>query len=642
MIMDKENKIIKTIKKYDYVSFDVFDTLLKRNIAQPSDIFKLIQQQGKIKFGSEADNFALERKQSEARLRKEKNLSEEITLKEIYQDLNHSYSSKFLNWAYNYELELEMDFANPNYELQGVYEYCVKNNKKIQIITDIYLPKAQIVKMLNKIGISEWDHIWVSSSIKKTKAKGDLFDYVLERLQIKGNQLVHIGDNVVSDYKNPQKRGIRSIKIETYNNNLCYSTHRNKESLDDNIITSFMNNNVLSIKENQRVGFETLGPLLYGFNKWLMKELQQSGIDEVFFLSRDGRIIKKAFDLMNNSNIRSHYFYASRRAFQVPTLAYNLQFSSFIKRVNWPERVSLRYFLKSVGIEKEEELSLICKKYKLPLNFSIQSCNLKSSDNLFRKIFENEKDNIERIAKNEKKLLYEYIEQSGLNGKVAIIDIGWHGNMQMNLVDILKREKIQAEVYGFYMGVDPFINHKEKIRMSGYLFDDERNINLYKKVNNVIDVFEQSFMAPHGSVKKYKNSENKIVPVLYPMEQSNNNNIEFLLNFQLGALEFVKSINGFNRNLDPSLDVSAYGIVKLFTRPRYSDAVDWGHLNFKNIKIQEMVIKTRRNYLIHPRSFLTDYNSSIWKEGFLKQTLKLNLDYYNLIRELGKIKRSIL
>lgn len=187
MIMDKENKIIKTIKKYDYVSFDVFDTLLKRNIAQPSDIFKLIQQQGKIKFGSEADNFALERKQSEARLRKEKNLSEEITLKEIYQDLNHSYSSKFLNWAYNYELELEMDFANPNYELQGVYEYCVKNNKKIQIITDIYLPKAQIVKMLNKIGISEWDHIWVSSSIKKTKAKGDLFDYVLERLQIKGN-----------------------------------------------------------------------------------------------------------------------------------------------------------------------------------------------------------------------------------------------------------------------------------------------------------------------------------------------------------------------------------------------------------------------------------------------------------------------
>ena len=36
--------IIKQIAKYEYISFDVFDTLIKRNIENPTDLFDLVQK----------------------------------------------------------------------------------------------------------------------------------------------------------------------------------------------------------------------------------------------------------------------------------------------------------------------------------------------------------------------------------------------------------------------------------------------------------------------------------------------------------------------------------------------------------------------------------------------------------------------
>ena len=35
-------RIINKVKGYDYVSFDIFDTLLKRDVAAPTDVFKIV------------------------------------------------------------------------------------------------------------------------------------------------------------------------------------------------------------------------------------------------------------------------------------------------------------------------------------------------------------------------------------------------------------------------------------------------------------------------------------------------------------------------------------------------------------------------------------------------------------------------
>ena len=37
-------KIKKNINKYDYISFDIFDTLIKRNLSTPTNIFDLVEK----------------------------------------------------------------------------------------------------------------------------------------------------------------------------------------------------------------------------------------------------------------------------------------------------------------------------------------------------------------------------------------------------------------------------------------------------------------------------------------------------------------------------------------------------------------------------------------------------------------------
>ena len=39
--MYKIDKIIEKIQKYKYISFDIFDTLIKRSVEKPSDIVKV-------------------------------------------------------------------------------------------------------------------------------------------------------------------------------------------------------------------------------------------------------------------------------------------------------------------------------------------------------------------------------------------------------------------------------------------------------------------------------------------------------------------------------------------------------------------------------------------------------------------------
>ena len=59
------------IRHYQYVSFDVFDTLIERDVNRPSDIFVLV---GKCILGKEnAEKFRILRKKAEFEAREENN-----------------------------------------------------------------------------------------------------------------------------------------------------------------------------------------------------------------------------------------------------------------------------------------------------------------------------------------------------------------------------------------------------------------------------------------------------------------------------------------------------------------------------------------------------------------------------------------
>ena len=91
MLLDRIKKVINTeksidvdlikdkIKNYKYVSFDIFDTVLKRNVLCPTDVFRLMEKSDSISI----NNFKNKRVEAEQKAR---NLlgKKEITLNEIY------------------------------------------------------------------------------------------------------------------------------------------------------------------------------------------------------------------------------------------------------------------------------------------------------------------------------------------------------------------------------------------------------------------------------------------------------------------------------------------------------------------------------------------------------------------------------
>lgn len=632
---------IDIINDYSIVSFDVFDTLIKRIGIEPKDIFAIVEHEYKKEWGlHHCDNFVEKRIYAETTARR-KALEDEISIEDIYDELKEFFSSKERKWLLDKENEIEYRLCFLNPYIRDVYEYCKKKNKTIIITTDIYLHKNQIKKMLNKCGISEWSYLLVSSDLKKTKASGALFEYMFKELHFDRDDIVHIGDNRKSDFINAKKNGIRGILIPRKIDNLTYA-NLNDENINNRCVSTFINNTIINLPQSKRIGYECFGPLLYGFVTWVKDNLKKRNISDVFFLSRDGFIIKKAFDIINNDkNIKSHYFLASRKALRVPLLAEKIDFLDFINRNFWEDSVSTGYFLKEMGFKDTKGIDPFIDN-----NFCY-SVNKKQliKDPILKRVFEIAISKMKSKAQKEKEAFVKYANSMGLgNEKCAIVDIGWHGNMQVNIERLLDGKVYFHQLYGYYIGVIPSDNHHTDVSMKGFLFDDDENIDLYRMEADVNSLFEQVFMAPHGSVANYVlNDDGSFGGVEYcEYEQDDEESIRLLNDYQNGGLEFVRRFYEYSDLFYIDGKKSASAILNQFLNPTYIDACQWGNLKFKDSEERALVYSLGLFfYIFHPKKMLKDFRRSVWKEGFLKQTFKFNINYYKLIKLRQKIRTML-
>ena len=156
---------MKKIEGYQYVSFDLFDTLIKRNVQKSDDVFRLIENQGIEKYGNRLEGFYRKRVEAEKMERLQERGGKEVTLHGIYRRLLNIYNWEVIKWAEEKEKELEIRLSTVNYAMIGISKFCVKGKKRIQITTDMYLPYETILAILEKTGITGWDNVWVSQLI---------------------------------------------------------------------------------------------------------------------------------------------------------------------------------------------------------------------------------------------------------------------------------------------------------------------------------------------------------------------------------------------------------------------------------------------------------------------------------------------
>ena len=69
-------KLKKIIDSKEVISFDIFDTLIKRNCQKPIDIFKIVENRYNNQNKNEINDFSMKRIQAEIKARKKSSLKE--------------------------------------------------------------------------------------------------------------------------------------------------------------------------------------------------------------------------------------------------------------------------------------------------------------------------------------------------------------------------------------------------------------------------------------------------------------------------------------------------------------------------------------------------------------------------------------
>ena len=193
------------------ISFDIFDTLLVRPAIKPTDVFYFLQKDARVLFQSESyDFYALrlcaEREARTALGRKNPQYGE-ITLTQIYDHiaekyrLNHEDASALMQA----EIDIETHLFTVRKYVKQLYDLAIECGKRVILVSDMYLEKSVVENILRLKGITQYGELYLSSDCKKRKDTGELFTYVVEQEHVLPSEILHIGDNRVSDKECAEK-----------------------------------------------------------------------------------------------------------------------------------------------------------------------------------------------------------------------------------------------------------------------------------------------------------------------------------------------------------------------------------------------------------------------------------------------------
>ncbi len=301
MIFD--DRIIGLTEGYDWVSIDIFDTLLVRPYVEPKDLFVHIEKE------YDSPGFCRERMDAERRNRDPEN--GEVTFDAIYEDIDPRYSH--LRSA---ELEFENRSVVPKVIRDTFAE--LASGKNVILVSDMYLPTDFIRDLLERNGITGFKDILISGDIGVNKHFGKLFTYALDRFGISPSELIHIGDNPRSDGSVPESLGIRTIHTErpideyakTHPKEMRY--YRRRKSPERSIIVSM---DMLYWLENRDEGFWRSvshrfgGPIVTDYCNYIHDNAHDDELK--LFVARDGWNLIRVYDVLFGIG-QSEYVYAPR------------------------------------------------------------------------------------------------------------------------------------------------------------------------------------------------------------------------------------------------------------------------------------------------------------------------------------------
>lgn len=542
---EKQNISIEELSKYDVVSFDVFDTLILRCVEKPEDVFYAVQS------ALSYPGFKTVRKEAERKAREKRYQlygDYEVSFEEIWNELS-LLTGISGNTGMKAEWEAEQSFCYANPFFLNKVNKLRKRNLKIIICSDMYFNAEYIKKLLLAKGYPEFDAYYISSDYHKAKHDGKLYEEIRKDF---GENLtyIHIGDNLHSDIAQATKKKFASVHyrdIMTAGNN-----YRAKDmshiirSVYSGIVNGYLHNGTNRLSPEFEFGFIYGGLFAVGYCQYIHQFVENKNIDKILFLSRDGDVLKKVYELMYPAEKgKCEYAYWSRLA-STKLAARELK-ALYIERMIL-HKANQEYMVKDVfhTMDIDDLLDEFIKEY---------SDHKYCPNSMFKGVLVD--DTISFINNHWTSVCNHYLEEicqgkvyyqqllGGAKNAVAI-DVGWVGSGAITL-DKMFREvwHFNCRLYGLLAGTcsGNSIDHDSTAieiatgKINSYLFSASNNRDLWKihdaaKGHNMI--VELLLSSTEHSFRGFKKNETGNYTFSESIEKIDANEI------QNGILTFVR------------------------------------------------------------------------------------------------------
>ncbi len=528
-----------------YYSFDIFDTLITRRTVTAKGIFLLMQKRLRVSLPSELkNNFYDYRIEAEniARLNPNK---DEVSLSDIYALMKNKFDLHETDIVYMQELEIEVELENVVPIKDSIIALKKIPSKQTLFISDMYLPRKAIIKLLNSAGIDSSNiRLYLSSELNKTKNKGTLFEYVLNDLNIKANNLSHYGDNVYADIYIPNKKGIKTKLYQKGNlSEFEKSLLQNEKNITEQIVVGALRYLRINQQGPLYESGLTLGALpFFLYTYWCLESSKQLKIDTLHFISRDGQILYEIAKLIQKFSKETYpklnYFYSSRYASYISNLKFPLTYKSMENLFPDSDLETLETIISKLKLDPYKT-----RIYDMFTKYSKRELSKIEQRTIIEAIIKDLElmNYINTIFTEQQELAIQYYRQEGLNhGSNAIIDIGWMGTTYQSITASMKKPK---KLYGLFFGFKSFNYslYQQKIFVYFTKFFEQKFINA--------NLLEFLASGNHGSVIGYKNENEKIKPIFNVIDKNQFSPKELQL-LRQAYLDFAVSISTVFTNND--------------------------------------------------------------------------------------------
>ena len=559
------------ITKYDFFFFDVFDTAIIRLFQRPIDLFEYIS------FKTKNPDFHRKRIRQEAETREQYKDRKEINLFEIYNNL--------ANDSIEEEIAAELKFCVAHPEVYDFYLKLLNAEKKIYFVSDMYLDREIVARILQENGFCTYEDVYVSSEDDLLKGDGSRFEWLKRNIPESAGSTIHIGDNHISDFLQPRAHGFDALhfmecSVYYRQDSFLYSKIEflnSKHSLGLSFLTATFRYWKSGFHDQppdywRQFGFLYGGALISAFCGFINKQLSKKKLscNKIYFLARDGDIMCQVYQLLYH-DIQAVYLMASRRCMLFPSLKSltHADDEETLKQFIGPlGNTSAKDILERFGYidldNLEADLEKIGPDPSKWTDQDILACILRHKQSIMEKV------------DAERGMLFNYLSEMNCfdQDDIVIVDVGWGGSIQNSLVKLLELWNYPAKrLHGIYLGVNDGVTYKQN--KTGFLFEGDQA--QFFEYFNLIELITSS---PQNGIVRIDRVDGNFVSVTGAISEHEKKRQLVSAEIQKGILDFAHLIK--KRHIDTMDFIHADDFKALFESLRdYSseeDIVQFGQL----------------------------------------------------------------